>query len=78
MKKEISYAYPSSALATYLGHAKTGCHIVTIDNDDSKAKAFTSYQDARAYADTLPQPYSRYSSDGYGSCAAMDAIRATR
>lgn len=57
--KAISYAYASSSLAAQLGAAKTGCHVV--ETPDTYAGPFATWKDAKAHADTLPGPFSKYS-----------------
>jgi len=76
--KEIGYAYPTSPMAVHCGHAKTGCYFVLVTTLGSKVQAFPTWQQAKDYADTLPQEYTRYSMDGKGSCEALDAVRAAR
>lgn len=73
--KEIGYAYASSPMAVNLGKSKAGCHFVLVTTPGFKMKAFDSWQDAKDYANTLPQEFTCYSMDGNGSCAALDAVR---
>ena len=57
--KAISYAYASSSLAAQLGAGKTGCHVV--ETPDAYAGPLATWKDAKAHADTLSGPFSKYS-----------------
>lgn len=84
--KQISYAYPSSPDAQQFGFTKTGCYTVGIQKDSEPAtttKAFQTYAEASAYADTLPGAFNRWSMpEPLRSCAesgrAGGAARAAR
>lgn len=58
--KSIGYAYPTSKFAEHF-KAPKGCYFVAIGNSMKGAKSFSTYQDARAHADTLPNTYDRWS-----------------
>ena len=64
--KEVGYAYPTSDNAIEAGFAKTGCYVVRLhDPADAvrgnyrsrKRWGFATREEARAFADTLPQAY---------------------
>lgn len=68
--KAIAYAYPSSHNATKFGFKAEGCYTIELITagklpkgiDSIKAvKAFLTWDEAHAYAETLPQTYNRYS-----------------
>lgn len=57
--KCIEYAYQSSTMAGLFGEAAHGCRFVSTPTHAHGP--FDTYQAARAFADTLPGPYSKWS-----------------
>jgi hypothetical protein len=61
--KQIGWSYPTSPNATKFKFPK-GCYTVALAsgaNPPNHIKGFTTLQEASAYAETMPQPYSRFS-----------------
>lgn len=63
--KTVRYAYPTSQDAVRFGHGNTGCYIVylhfrELNRRPAPIDAFLTFEEAEAYADTLPYKYSRY------------------
>ena len=61
--KSIAWAYPSSPDAERLGYSRTGCYTVETGWAGSPlaaTAAFSTWTEARRYADAMPGQYSRY------------------
>jgi hypothetical protein len=62
--KEVCYAYPTSQYASKFGFGKTGCYVVATSRSIGVFRAvagFITRDEAKAFADTIPCAYSRYS-----------------
>jgi hypothetical protein len=67
--KAVSYAYPSSPTAEFLGHGKTGCYYLEVVEHDKPRKpcdirllgVFASKADALKEAEAYGYEFSRWS-----------------
>ena len=60
--KRVDYSYPTSTNATRFGFGKTGCYTVETVKHPQPPKAvagFSTLDEARAHAETLPCPWDR-------------------
>lgn len=65
--KQVAYSYPSSPNAEKFGFGKTGCYTVSLVALSPVRKppvsviGLASLESAKAYANTMPEPWDKYS-----------------
>lgn len=70
--KQIGWYYPTSSGAAHLGFTASGCYGVAVGKDLQPKKAlkgFKTWDEAKAYADTLPQPFGRFTMPKPAHCS---------
>lgn len=64
-EKQISYSYPSSTNASRFQRSRHGCYTVSVIPNFATGlpqaiAAFSTLEEARKYAETLAEPWGRY------------------
>lgn len=61
--KSIDWSYPTSFDARQHGFEQTGCYTVSLGftgQTEDGVKGFATFPEAQAFANTLPNPWSKY------------------